>query len=929
VSVTAAELVGREEELARLFSFLEGELPSAIVLEGEAGIGKTTIWREGIHAAEQRGLRVLSTSGAPGETQMAFAGLADLLEPVVEEVLPVLPAPQREALEATLLLGDSPVPHGGRPTSAALLTALRALAGERRILVAVDDVHWLDAASLSALSFVIRRLREEPIALVLALRTGEGAALPFDFARTSFERRVQRLPIGPLSFGALRHLLQTRTDTRLSRPLLLRIHETSAGNPFFALELVRAIARLGAAPQPGEPLPVPEDLGRLLAESIGHLPPKTREATLACALLARATLDSVSLAIDASAEKVLAPAFEEGILELVEGTVRFSHPLLRSAVNAEASSAARLALHRRLAEIVTDVEERAVHLALSTLEPDPEIARELEQAGRRARARGAQTVGAGLLEHSIRLTPEGLVDERAQRRIDATDGYLEAGDYRRARELLHQVLDEIPHGPLRADALLRLGDYEIVDTIEASYAICSEALREAAGDKRREVEILLTLANLHHALTERQAAVDHAVRGLAIAEEIGDSILLTGALTGLGIYETFLGQGDPVAHYSRAIELETKADPGEPARWWTHGGAYFAPGTMLADWRAKNGELDEARKLLEEQYRRALEAGQGESRMSLCPHLADLESAAGRLDAAERWAKEGLALVEETEGGLNRAPMLCSLAVVEAYRGDLERARETAEEALSISEPAGDELQKRKATDVLCFVELSAGRYEAALAWRAGADERSIGRLPFMADGVEALIALGRVDEAREAIEVLADVAAVPGRRIAGLLLLRSRGMLAAATGDLDRALAVLEEAVSFSAELPLPLERGRTLLAFGQARRRAKQKRLAREALEQARVVCAEIGAEGWAARANEELARIGGKTRERWELTPTEKRVADLVAQGLANKEVAATLVVSVRAVEGNLTRIYGKLGVRSRTELAHLLAKKETQI
>src|ERR1700716_473070 len=137
MNVAAPELVGREEELAELASFLDGDLPAALVLEGEAGIGKTTVWREGLRLAEERGLRVLATSGAPGETQMAFAGFADLLEPVVEEVLPVLPAPQREALEATLLLSDYPAPQAGRAASAALLTALRTLAKDGPILVAV------------------------------------------------------------------------------------------------------------------------------------------------------------------------------------------------------------------------------------------------------------------------------------------------------------------------------------------------------------------------------------------------------------------------------------------------------------------------------------------------------------------------------------------------------------------------------------------------------------------------------------------------------------------------------------------------------------------------------------------------------------------------------------------------------------------------
>jgi len=920
--VTASELVGREEELAELSSFLEGELPAAIVLEGEAGIGKTTIWREGIRAAEQRGVCVLSASGAPGETQMAFAGLADLLEPVVEQVLPVLPAPQREALEVTLLLSDAQAPQSGRPASAALLTVLRALAEEQRILIAVDDVHWLDSASVAALSFAIRRLRREPVALLLALRTGDGAALPFDFARTSFERRMQRLPIGPLSFGALRHLLQTRAAVRLSRPLLLRVHETSGGNPFFALELVRAIARLKTPPEPGEPLPVPDELGHLLAQSIAELPPRTREAALVCALLARATLESVSRAMDEPAEDVLRPAFDAGILEIADGAVRFSHPLLRSAVHAESSSASRLALHRRLAEIVADHEERATHLALSSMDANEDIAEELEQVGRRARGRGAQAVATALLEHSIRLTPQDRIAERARRRIEAADACFEAGDNRRGAALLEGVLNEIPHGPLRADALHRFANYDIAVTIDDAFAFCTEALREAAGDKRREVEILLTIANCHHLLTERQAAVDHAAQALAVAETVGDPLLLRGALTSLGIYETFLGRGDPVVHYSRAMNLEITGD--ELARSWTSGGAYFTPETMLADWRAKNGELDQARALLEEQYRRAVEAGQEDSRIVLCPHLADLESAAGRLDEAERWAREGLALAEDTGAGMNLAPLLCSLAVVEAYRGDLARARATAEEAKSISESGGDELTRGKATDVLSFVDLSAERFEAALAWREGSDQSIVGRLPFTADGVEALIALGRLDEARAAMAVLAEAAAVPGRRIVQLLHLRSQGLLATAEGD-QRALTVLEEAVSLANELPLPLERGRTLLALGQARRRAKQKRAAREALEAAVAAFTDMGADSWAGRARAELARIGGRVAERWELTPTEQRVADLVVQGLSNKEAAAALVVSVRAIEANLTRIYAKLGVRSRTELAHLLSQK----
>ncbi len=288
-----------------------------------------------------------------------------------------------------------------------------------------------------------------------------------------------------------------------------------------------------------------------------------------------------------------------------------------------------------------------------------------------------------------------------------------------------------------------------------------------------------------------------------------------------------------------------------------------------------------------------------------------------------------MALVEESEARQNRSTVVCSMAAVEAYRGNTDFARELAEEAKVISEASGDELYAGKARAILCFVELSAGRPDAALAeLGASLEDFTVVRLPFAGDGVEALIGVGRIDEARSVLSRLEDFAGEASPRVFRLLALRCRGLLSAATGDLERALETLEDAVALAEELQLPLERGRTLLALGQARRRAKQKRAAREALEEARAVFVELGAERWAERAQAELARIGGRTRERWALSPTERRVAELVAQGLANKEVAAALVISVRAVEANLTRIFAKLGIRSRTELAHVLTQEETR-
>ena len=760
--------------------------------------------------------------------------------------------------------------------------------------------------------------------MLVTVRTSEDTVIPFDLTRVPFVERVARIEVGPLTFGAVRHLLLSRTDLRLTRPLIRRIHETSGGNPFFALELARALARRQAPLEPGEPLPVPADLHSLLAESVAGLPPETREALVVVALLARPSLEAVARATGCIAEDVLRPALDTNIVELSGSAIVFAHPLLRATVHAEATAAERMRWHRRLVEAVSDQEERAQHLAVTSLSPDETVARELESAGARARRRGAPVVAAGLLEHAIRLTPEGRGEELALRRIAAADAWLESGDRLRAVELWQEVEKTIAHGPLRADALVRLADMDNVATEKDAIALAEEALNEAAGDGRREVGILLRLANLEHQRAGWPAAVDYATRALRVAESLGDLGLEASALTGLGIYETFLGTGDPAEHYRRAVELDARAD-GKASRT-VFSDAYWAPQTMLSDWLRKDGELDEGRSLLEEQHRRAVEAGDEYSRLFLCIHLAELETSAGAFEAADGWNDEAMALAEESEADLSRNLVLASMAVLQAYRGDLPSARLFAEEAMAFAEAHGNELLIGKLRAILCFVELSAGRPKGALAELGPLRAEPITSVfPFAGDGVEALLATGEIEEAGAVLAKLELYAEQTGLRMFRLLALRCRGLHAAEVGDLERALETLETADALAAELPFPLERGRTLLLLGQARRRAKQRRDAREALAGARAAFVAFGAAPWAERADSELGRIGGRTRERWELTSTEQRVAELVAQGLTNKEVAGALVVSVRAVEANLTRIYAKLGVRSRTELTHMLTQK----
>jgi len=242
----AAGLVGRSEELRGVLAGLE-HLPAAVILEGEPGIGKTSIWGAALEAFEAAGVRVFSARPAEPESQLSYVGLADILDPGLEDVLSALPSPQRHALEVALRRVE---PEGGPPDQAAIalaaLGALRTVANTGVVIVAVDDVQWLDAASLFALGFVAGRLRQEPVGFLFALRHEPANRPPLGIERRLGEERVHRVGVGPLSLGALHQLIQARLGVAFSRPTLRRMHETSRGNPFFALELARAVHERGS-----------------------------------------------------------------------------------------------------------------------------------------------------------------------------------------------------------------------------------------------------------------------------------------------------------------------------------------------------------------------------------------------------------------------------------------------------------------------------------------------------------------------------------------------------------------------------------------------------------------------------------------------------------------------------------------------------------
>ncbi len=596
MGAAGSAVVGRDQEVATLLDFLEtpGALPAALVFEGEAGIGKTTLWRAGLEHAIAHSYRVLSCRPSGAETALSFAGLGDLVEPVLDDILIELPNPQRRALVVALLLEDADgPPPDHRAIALAFLGVARALCRAGPVAIAVDDVQWLDPPSAFVLGFALRRMRDEPIAFLFAVRAGEADVLDLD--RALPEERVQRLVVGPLSLGALQRLLKDRLGLVLSRPKLRRVHELSGGNPFFALELGRAFKRGGVRLEPGESLP--SRLAALVDDRLVALPADTRAALLVASALSRPTIELVGRAGIGEPGERLAPALEANVIEFEDDRIRFSHPLLASGVYAAARPSERRALHRRLADAVPDPEERARHLALAAEGPHPDVASALEEAATRAHSRGALAAAAELSLQARQLTPLDHADERHRRAIQAAAYAFESGESSRARALLEETLTSSPAGPPRALALYWLGCLEEYEgDRHVAVELYRQALAEAGDDlamcSMLEDGIAVALFLMREDLT---AAAAHARAAVAFADRIGDASAKMMALGNQGLIDAVLGRKEGRTALERGVELERTQEPG---RGVVGTRLAAAPSMLIATELTWSDEIESARSTL-------------------------------------------------------------------------------------------------------------------------------------------------------------------------------------------------------------------------------------------------------------------------------------------------------------------------------------------
>ena len=896
-----AEIVGREEELASLRSFLERaeEVPAAFMLEGEAGIGKSTLWLAGVEEAAALGFRVLSARPSEAEHGLAHAGLGDLFEDVLGDVLSTLAAPRRQALEVALLIeeaADDPVDH--RALAVAVRDALAALSEREPVLIAIDDVQWLDPSSAEALAFAARRV-DGNVRLLLARR------LVAEAESSELERALptERAHVGPLSVGAVHRLLDERLGRTFPRQTLVRIHERSGGSPFFALEIAGA---LEGEVDPLEPLPVPQTLDGLVRVRLTGLPAPTREALgLASAIgtPAEALLERAGVARD-----VLEPAFAAHVVEREGGTIRFTHPLLSSALYNDLGEGRRT-VHARIAEVVDDPIARARHLALSRDEPDAAVAEALDEAAILAAGRGASAVAAELCEHALRLTPEDDTEGRGRRALAAARAHRAAGEWTRARTIA-TALAETETGSLRAEALIVLAGLE---PISGSIAVLEDALREAESSPVLEADIQIRLAN---ATRFRDGFVKAHVRAgaaLELAERLDDDLLRVRALAVLADLGVFMGDEEAPAQAARALELAGEAGQLRLEHMVTHVASI-----------SLGGERQAIRRLLEDEYERWRERDEPQSADTLWRlSLAELDEGSWELAAEHASHARDIAF----QYGIEIPQHHLAIAWIAVHRGRLDLARDTSMRALELAEEHFG-FHPPYHLAVIGLVAYWRGDAATGAEWLGRAHTRALelgwfepADRPWTDDHVEALLELGRVDEAVEVLELWNADARRLGRERILAHVLRSRGQVAAARGDIDEAITLLQEAVERHEELDDPYGQARALLALGVARRRARQKRAAHDAITEALAGFEQLGAATWVDRAKAELGSIGGRRREEG-LTPAERRVATLVAEGRTNREVAAALFLGERTVASHLTRIYAKLGIRSRTELARVL-------
>jgi DNA-binding CsgD family transcriptional regulator len=895
-------LYGRAGEQAAIEALLaaarEGR-SGALVLRGEAGIGKTALLDAAAEAAAPD-FRVLRAAGIEDEAELPFAGLQLLLAPALGR-LDALPAPQHRVLAGAFGLAD-PVPGDRLLLGLAAQGLLAEFAADRPLLALVDDAQWLDGASAEALLIAARRLQAEGVVLLFAARDGEGS-----FPAGGLATRT----LAGLDPADAARLVPAGLGPDARRRVLAEAH----GNPLALVELPDAFADRGDAP-PGA-LPLPDRLRLALHGRISRLPAATQTLLLVVAAEGTGDLGTVLAAAAAlgAGPGDLAPAERSGLLR-GGGEPVFRHPLFRTAVLQRAPLDQRFAVHRALAAALDGeraADRRSWHLALAATGPDAALADGLEEAARRAEARGGHAGAAAAYERAARLTPDG--DGRTRRLVLAAEAAADAGELDRAADLAGQA-------GARTDDPFALA---LIDHVLATAAFLH-------GDHPAAYRLLVEAAG-------RDIAPSHAARMLFQAFHaawyLGEDEL---AVVVDRLAELPLPAGDPVAPVAGyllagTLPLLGRAAAPLPAAAEVVDRVRGSGADALRDLAQLSGSTlilgrdEETHRITAELIAEGRRAGAIGQLPTLLFFHAEAQLFHGRHRDAEVTAAEGLALARDT-GQLQWVSQLAAvLAQLAALAGDAERCAALAATALDVpgpSRPAG-----RAWTQwALGLLDLGHGRAAEALDRLAdlttGPQRHHVSGTRAVPDLVEAAVRLGVPDRVAEPYRRFARWAEAGGTAWARALLLRCRALL----GPDGQAEACYLEALELHRGTERPFEQARTALLYGEWLRRARRRTEARGQLRAALEVFDLLGARPWADRARTELGATGAGVPEPSAagplagLTPQELQIVRLAAQGLTNRDIAAQLFLSPRTVGHHLYKAYPKLGVAGRQELAGLV-------
>lgn len=913
----ATRVISRQVESAAVARFLDSVSsgPAALVMEGEAGIGKTTVWLAALEQAQESGFRVVSSRTAAAESVLAYASLADLLDGMEAAAFESLPPPQRLAIDRVMLRVSTDGPATGqRAVAAGFLSVLESSAEHSPVVIAIDDLQWVDQASRLVISSAVRRLVGQ-VGVLATARTGPDSGGVASWLEFRDPERMHRVDVRALSVGALHAVLSTRLGRSFPRPKLHKLHDISGGNPFYAIELARALLD-GTWDSDGS---LPSTLTDLVRARIIGLPLETQRALLAVACLATPALDLAARANDTDIPGMVAAlkiAEQQGIIEIDRNTVRFAHPLLSRAVSSETAPSRRREMHRRLSEIVEEPELKARHLALGVTNADDEILHAIDKAVEMATIRGAPATAAELLDLAI-----GLGGDTLQRRITLAHCLFNSGDGTRAVDVLDQVVAAGAPGRLRAEALNLLGlRSQLEDSLSDGADQLQRALHDSGDELALRVRILVSLSWVQVRLGQFAACVSTIEDAVATAIRLEEPQLLSQALGMRVVIRVLVGQGLDDRDMHRALVLEQ-----------SHASAsvMFRPTFLNAMVLAWTGQVDAADRHFIATRKGCIERGEESELVFVSFHGVLNAIWRGDFAHAALIAEDTVERAEQLEGPLQLSAALTARAMVTAYAGREADVRRDVSKAIQPVLRSDSQLLRGWTVGALGFLEVSLGNYHAAItefepllaAVMAAPYATEIFVAGFVPDAAEAMIQLGRLDDAEPLVESLE----ANGRRLDRAWMLavsgRCRAMLLAARGDVESAGAAAHRAVAEHDRLAMPFERARTELVLGQILRRQRKRDAASATMQKSLAAFEALGTPLWAERARTELDRASG-VRKRDELTASEKRVAELAATGATNREVAAALFISPKTVETNLSRIYRKLNIRSRAELGRIM-------